>query len=66
VPGRYAPNDLRHKNQLTTLQGGNLTFNYGKTTSGLWEINDGTGIEYDVRLANGVLYAIDGILTPKP
>lgn len=66
VPGRYAPYELMKNNKLTTLHGGNLTFDFsGQNKSGLWEINGGAAIWFDVRLANGVLYVIDQVLLPR-
>jgi uncharacterized surface protein with fasciclin (FAS1) repeats len=49
---------------LTMLDGGTAQINFGQTASGYWEI-EGAGIRYDLRLADGVIYAIDGVITTR-
>lgn len=49
---------------LTTLAGSTVSINFGATDSGYWEI-DGVPILWDVRLANGVIYGIDGVILPE-
>lgn len=46
---------------LTTLAENTISINFGPTDSGYWEI-EGTPILWDVRLANGVIYGIDGVI----
>jgi uncharacterized surface protein with fasciclin (FAS1) repeats len=48
---------------LTTLAGSDMTLDFGETASGYWEI-EGAPILWDVRLANGVIYAIGGVILP--
>lgn len=49
---------------LTTLAGNTVSINFGSTDSGYWEI-EGAPIFWDVRLANGVIYGIGGIINPS-
>jgi hypothetical protein len=46
---------------LTTLSERPVSINFGVTDSGYWEI-EGAPILWDVRLANGVIYGIDGVI----
>lgn len=46
---------------LTTLAESTVSINFGQTDSGYWEIG-GVPILWDVRLANGVIYGIDGVI----
>lgn len=48
---------------LMTLAGNTVSINFGATDSGYWEI-EGVPILWDVRLANGVIYGIDGVILP--
>jgi len=48
---------------LTTLAGAVVSLNFGATDSGYWEI-EGAPILWDLRLADGVIYAIDGVVGP--
>lgn len=50
---------------LTTLMDDPVLLNFGSTDSGYWEI-EGAPILWDIRLANGVIYAIDGVVNPLP
>lgn len=50
---------------LTTLAGNTVSINFGSTDSGYWEI-EGAPILWDVRLANGVIYGIDGLINSVP
>jgi len=50
---------------LATLAGNTVSLNFGTTDSGYWEI-EGTPILWDVRLANGVIYGIDGLISSVP
>lgn len=47
---------------LTTLAGNTVSLNFGATDSGYWEI-EGVPILWDVRLVNGVIYGIDGVIS---
>lgn len=55
------PYALTQYQTLTTLDGTTLSLSFGATDSGYWEI-EGVAILWDVRLANGVIYAIDGVI----
>lgn len=46
---------------LTMLAGNTVSLNFGTTDSGYWEI-EGVPILWDVRLANGVIYGIEGVI----
>ncbi|MBW4436345.1 MAG: fasciclin domain-containing protein [Pleurocapsa minor GSE-CHR-MK-17-07R] len=46
---------------LTTVARNTVSINFGATDSGYWEI-EGAPILWDVRLANGVIYGIDGVI----
>jgi uncharacterized surface protein with fasciclin (FAS1) repeats len=46
---------------LTTLAENTVSINFGQTDSGYWEI-EGAPILWDIRLANGVIYGIDGVI----
>lgn len=50
--------------RLTTVAGTTVSLNFGSTTNGYWEI-EGAPILWDVRLANGVIYGIDGVINPS-
>lgn len=52
---------LPNHESLMTRAGDNVLLNFGGTASGYWEI-EGAPILWDVHLANGVIYAIDGII----
>lgn len=58
------PYALPQHQTLTTLDGTTLSLNFGTTESGYWEI-EGAPILWDLRLANGVIYAIDGVINPS-
>lgn len=55
------PYALPQNETLTMLSGNTVSLNFGVTDSGYWEI-EGTPILWDVRLANGVIYGIDGVI----
>jgi hypothetical protein len=57
------PYVLPNSPALEMLSGSSTSLNFGPTSSGYWEI-EGAPILWDLRLANGVIYAIDGILMP--
>jgi uncharacterized surface protein with fasciclin (FAS1) repeats len=59
LPPYLLPND----DQLTALDGGSLSLQFSETETGLWEI-EGAPIYSDIRLANGVIYTIGGVLLP--
>lgn len=61
VSENLPPTVLPQNEILTSLAGEPLTLNFGQTDSGYWEI-DGAPILWDIRLANGVIYAISGII----
>lgn len=63
--GRYTPYEIVKQTQVTTLQGGDLTFNFVATESGYWEINGSVAILTSIRLSNGVIYVTDGVLIPE-
>ncbi|MBK8020601.1 MAG: fasciclin domain-containing protein [Chloroflexi bacterium] len=63
IPQRLPPYDLPDHQSLTTLAGNMVSLDFSETASGYWEIG-GVPILWDVRLANGVIYAIDGIVAP--
>lgn len=63
IPQQLPPYDLPDHESLTTLAGNTVSLDFSETASGYWEIA-GAPILWDVRLANGVLYAIDGIVAP--
>lgn len=50
---------------LTMLAGNTVSLNFGVTNSGYWEI-EGVPILWDVRLANGVIYGIEGVINAAP
>lgn len=50
---------------LTMLAGNTVSLNFGATDSGYWEI-EGVPILWDVRLADGVIYGIDGVINAAP
>jgi hypothetical protein len=47
--------------RLTTIAGSTVSLNFDSTASCYWEI-EGAPILWDVRLANGVIYAVDGMI----
>lgn len=55
------PYVLPQNETLTMLSGNTVSLNFGATDSGYWEI-EGAPILWDVRLANGVIYGIDGVI----
>jgi uncharacterized surface protein with fasciclin (FAS1) repeats len=55
------PYALPQLDTLTMLAGNAVSLNFGATDSGYWEI-EGAPILWDVRLANGVIYGIDGVI----
>lgn len=55
------PYALPQNAALTMLNGNTLSLNFGVTDSSYWEI-EGVAILWDVRLANGVIYGIDGVI----
>lgn len=57
------PYVLPNSPALEMLSGNSASLNFGATSSGYWEI-EGAPILWDIRLANGVIYAIDGIIVP--
>ncbi len=59
------PYTLPQNETLTTLAGNTVSLNFGTTDSGYWEIG-GAPILWDVRLANGVIYGIEGVINPAP
>lgn len=62
VPGMYISTDLAEGLELTTLQGGTITFTYDGTT---WMVN-GAAIEVaDAVSSNGVTHSISGVLLPS-
>jgi len=62
--GRLTPTALPEHATLTMLNGATARINFGQTPSGYWEI-EGAPILWDVRLPNGVIYAIDGVILPR-
>ncbi len=63
VAENLPPYLLLGRNTLTTLAGSAVSLAFTGTASGYWEI-EGAPIMWDVRLANGVIYAIDGVIVP--
>lgn len=63
VPQGLPPYMLPSYDTLTTLAGAVVSLNFGATDSGYWEI-EGAPILWDLRLADGVIYAIDGVVGP--
>ncbi|MCB9455134.1 MAG: fasciclin domain-containing protein [Anaerolineaceae bacterium] len=63
VAQNLPPYVLPENELLTTITGSSLSLNFGSTDSGYWEI-EGVPILWDVRLANGVIYGIDGVINP--
>jgi hypothetical protein len=55
------PHLLPQHQTVTTLAGNTVSIDFGATASGYWEI-EGAPILWDVRLANGVIYGIDGMI----
>lgn len=62
--GGLTPIALPEYDTLTMLNGVTARINFGQTPSGYWEI-EGAPILWDVRLPNGVIYAIDGVIAPQ-
>jgi uncharacterized surface protein with fasciclin (FAS1) repeats len=60
VPANLPPYDLVGNETLQTLNGNMLTLEFSGTESSFWEI-EGAPIWWDVPLANGVVYSIDGV-----
>lgn len=61
VPENLPPTILPQHETLTTINGDTVTLQFGDTESGYWEI-EGAPILWDVRLRNGTLYVIDGVI----
>lgn len=61
VTGSLPPYLLPRNEALTTLSGAVIAPDFGSTLSGYWEIG-GAPILWDIRLANGVIYGIDGVI----
>lgn len=61
IPQQVPPYALPGHEALITLGGGLVAFDFGATASGYWEVG-GVPVLWDVRLANGVIYAIDGVI----
>ncbi len=61
TPQNLPPYTLPHYQTLTMLAGNTVSLNFGQTDSGYWEI-EGVPILWDVRLTNGVIYGIDGVI----
>lgn len=61
TPQNLPPYALPQYKALRTLAGNTVSLNFGATNSGYWEI-EGVPILWDVRLANGVIYGIDGVI----
>jgi uncharacterized surface protein with fasciclin (FAS1) repeats len=59
------PYVLPQYESLTMLAGNTVSFNFGSTDSGYWEI-EGIPILWDVRLADGVIYGIEGVINAAP
>jgi hypothetical protein len=55
------PYALPQNETLTMLSGNTVSLSFGATDSSYWEI-EGVAILWDVRLANGVIYGIDGVI----
>lgn len=55
------PYRLPERETLMTLGGERVSLTFGTTDSGYWEI-EGVPILWDVRLANGVIYGIEGVI----
>jgi Fasciclin domain len=55
------PYALPQNETLAMLLGTTVSLNFGATDSGYWEI-EGAPILWDVRLANGVIYGINGVI----
>lgn len=56
-----APYQLRANGSLTMLSGNTVSLVFQDTESGYWEI-EGAPIWWDIRLTDGVIYIIDGLL----
>ncbi|MBZ0282642.1 MAG: fasciclin domain-containing protein [Anaerolineae bacterium] len=63
VAQNLPPYVLPNHETLTTLTGKPVALQFSETDSGYWEI-EGAPILWDIRLANGVIYAIDGVINP--
>jgi uncharacterized surface protein with fasciclin (FAS1) repeats len=63
VPQNLPPYMLTAHDTLETLSGEAASLDFGDTESGYWEFN-GAPILWDVRVANGVIYAIEGLMLP--
>lgn len=61
IPQHLPPYTLSGHNTLATISGQRLTLDFGDTESGYWEIN-GAPILWDVRVANGIIYALEGLV----
>ncbi|MBK9121893.1 MAG: fasciclin domain-containing protein [Chloroflexi bacterium] len=61
VIGSLSPYLLPRNATVTTLSGAVIAPDFGSTPSGYWEI-DGAPILWDIRLPNGVIYGIDGVI----
>lgn len=63
VPAYLPPYVLYGQDTLTTLQGGSLSLTF--PDDDWWQINGSISIYEDVRLGNGVVYFIGGVLLPE-
>lgn len=59
------PYSLPQNETLTMLAGNTISLNFGVTDSGYWEI-EGVPILWDIRLADGVIYGIEGVINAAP
>jgi transforming growth factor-beta-induced protein len=64
VPGTALSGSLSNGQTLTTLEGGTLTVSLGNGVTLQGAQNAARVIATDVRAANGVIHAIDAVLTP--
>jgi uncharacterized surface protein with fasciclin (FAS1) repeats len=62
--GGLTPVALPDHGTLTMLNGATARIDFDQTASGYWEIG-GAPILWDVRLPNGVIYAIDGVILSR-
>lgn len=61
IPQNLPPYILPNSDELTSLTGHPLRLDFSNTASGYWEI-EGVPILWNISLANGVIYAIDGVI----
>lgn len=64
VAQHLPPFVLPLNDRLTTLSGATATLRFMDTESGFWEI-EGSPILWDVRLENGIIYGIYGLVSPS-